>query len=905
MLVPFHAYEASAGSGKTFSLVVRYLSLLFMGEDADTILALTFTNKAANEMQERIIETLKQLETRGELAVICEVTGMTREAILERRREVLGRFLDADAKVMTIDKFFAKILRKFSLHTGLMPDFSTFEAQHALKVMARFLNLAEVRGAHETLIGLSLLASKRLTDLFALLDELYAKSGELRNIRFTPEPFEPHELKIMETMERLRRFVHAHPGASATAKSGVEAASVDEVLQKSWLKRDSFEYRTFAKVYEPMMDDCLREIKTELARYMRAREQHFLHGLFELLEIYREAKLAVAREDGELSFDDITVLVHYLLKERVDSDFLYFRLDSRISHLLLDEFQDTSVVQFEILRPIIEEMRSGEGIRSGGSLFMVGDVKQSIYRFRGGTKELFYAVADAYGVQVDPLTTNYRSDRHIVAFVNDTFAGRIENYRPQQVHAKAGEGYVEVIEREGVLEAAKERVRELLDAGAASDDIAILTATNADGGAVEELLRTEGIEVVTETTSRLINQKTVRALIEYLKYGYFGAEIYARNFFALIGADYRPLERFRINGTDMVAEVQRVIDVYGLYNGDLNLLRFMEILGHYRDIEQFVFEYERIDAAAAKAELHGVRVLTVHKSKGLEYAHVIVLDRLGQKASDSSPIIYEYDGIALERIFLRMQNRAEFDPEYARAIEKERQLSAEDALNALYVAFTRAGETLCIIRKPKDSKFDLLDLTVQSRGRLEVTPAGRSSRSAPPKLPYEARRYGAQEEPAAAETETEGEANDHRAILFGLALHYTLEMMEAFGEEALERALQGTRNRYGAHLDPEAFESLRQRIAQLIDHEPFRELCRGRLWRERAVAYGGELRYLDLLVEKETMSVIVDYKSSLYGSEEHLRQVAFYKKAVAAITGKPVQGWLCYLLEDGPRLVEV
>ena len=142
--VPNLAYKASAGSGKTFNLVVRYLSLLFKGVEAEKILALTFTNKAANEMQERIIETLCDLDRRGELDVIAEVTQCSREELLSRRESVLARFLNADVKVMTIDKFFAKILRKFSLHAGLMPTFSTHESQHEVKLMARFLNEVSV-----------------------------------------------------------------------------------------------------------------------------------------------------------------------------------------------------------------------------------------------------------------------------------------------------------------------------------------------------------------------------------------------------------------------------------------------------------------------------------------------------------------------------------------------------------------------------------------------------------------------------------------------------------------------------------------------------------------------------------------------------------------------------------------
>jgi len=99
--IPFHAYEASAGAGKTFSLVVRYLSLLFMGEDADKILALTFTNKAANEMQERIIETLMYFQERDERFEVARVTGIDVETLLGLRQEILEQFLKSDAKVMT------------------------------------------------------------------------------------------------------------------------------------------------------------------------------------------------------------------------------------------------------------------------------------------------------------------------------------------------------------------------------------------------------------------------------------------------------------------------------------------------------------------------------------------------------------------------------------------------------------------------------------------------------------------------------------------------------------------------------------------------------------------------------------------------------------------------------------
>ena len=105
------AYEASAGSGKTFMLVVRYLSLLFMGADVSKILALTFTNKAASEMKERIIDTLEDLQNKSELDEIVKVSAIPKEYILLERQKILENFLNSNPKIMTIDSFFTQILR--------------------------------------------------------------------------------------------------------------------------------------------------------------------------------------------------------------------------------------------------------------------------------------------------------------------------------------------------------------------------------------------------------------------------------------------------------------------------------------------------------------------------------------------------------------------------------------------------------------------------------------------------------------------------------------------------------------------------------------------------------------------------------------------------------------------------
>ena len=178
------AYEASAGSGKTFMLVVRYLSLLFKGAEPSKVLALTFTNKAASEMSERIVETLEELENRTELQEIAKECGLSTTEILKQRKKILAEFLNANTKIMTIDSFFTQILRKFSLYASLMPDFTTANAQHEVKLMSRFLKEVSVANKRSTLINLSLESSKRVSDIFALLDDFYLKKEELSHLKF-------------------------------------------------------------------------------------------------------------------------------------------------------------------------------------------------------------------------------------------------------------------------------------------------------------------------------------------------------------------------------------------------------------------------------------------------------------------------------------------------------------------------------------------------------------------------------------------------------------------------------------------------------------------------------------------------------------------------------------------------
>ncbi|OHE04919.1 RecB-like helicase [Sulfurimonas sp. RIFOXYB12_FULL_35_9] len=898
------AYEASAGSGKTFMLVVRYLSLLFKGASPSRILALTFTNKAANEMQERIVQTLEELESRGELDEIVKVTELSSEYLLANRQRVLGEFLNSHTKIMTIDSFFTQILRKFSLYASLMPDFSTFSSQHELKLLSRFLKEVSVAGKKEMLITLSLQSNKRLSDIFFLLDEFYIKFGEVKDMEFKRQDYLQFESEALLCMSELKKIVTSCKSASTTVVKAVEAKNFEELCSKAWIERDSLNYSTFSKCFTPVMDDLLCKIQEAIKNQNRAKEQNFFFALKELVDIYAKSKKALYMDDSELSFNDVTYLVYEILRVLDDSEFLYFRLDSQIEHMLLDEFQDTSILQYEILRPLINEITSGKGIFDNGSFFFVGDVKQSIYRFRGGVSALFDTVREENSTHVEKLLTNYRSQKEVVEFVNGVFEQKIKNYTHQLSRAEANGGYVEVMQNDEPLQEVVTQVQRFLELGADINEIAVLCATNGDGEEIKNALHSQNIEVVTETTTKLINQKSVKAILEYLKYQYFGEDIYLRNFFALIEQEIRPLKRVDFNKMKILDVVKNVIDECGLFSDDFNLVRFLNTVSKQSDIEALLFEYERLDVSAAASELSGVRVLTVHKSKGLEFEHVIVMDRLKKAPPARDAIIYEYDGITLKNIYLRIKGREGVDKHYANAILKEKSLSREDSLNALYVAFTRARENLFIIVKSKDSMFDILDLKCQKNGILkckELLDNSMQKRAFQP-LEYKALYYGTQSDILVAEKE---QVEDLKSINFGVALHYMLEMLGRFEEKNIAHAKDMMINKYGHILEDNEIEDLEKRVRVLLQNKEFLALVNGECYREKAIRYKNNLRYIDLLVKNGSKWSVIDYKSSISYQEENINQVNYYVKAIKEITGDEVHGYICYLKESDIKIVKI
>lgn len=900
---PYLALEASAGSGKTYALSVRYISLLYLGANPSKILTLTFTNKAAAEMKSRICDVLKDLENRSELEHISEQVGLTCKEVLQRKDEVLERFLSEDLLISTIDSFFAKILRKFALNAGFMPDFKIETEIQTEEILERFLRICIQEKKYDTLLKFSINESKKLSDIFTLLDEFYDKESE-----FDPKKVEKalhvNPKQVLNILEELKELF-AKEGAKEGVLKTFEADSIAEVVKKKYLAKDDLEYWQYKKYLTPKASELFEKLKVVLANYLNEREKYLLGELSELFYIYKYAIRSLNKELSTLSFADVTNALYTLLEDEISKEFLYFRLDGKIEHILIDEFQDTNIMQYKILAPLMSEIVSGVGSSEFKSLFFVGDIKQSIYRFRGGAKELFKYAREQFGVKREVLDTNYRSSKMVVEYVNEVFTQKIDSYEPQKVNSKK-EGFVEVAFSDEVEDLVLEKVEFLLEKGVEPKDIAILTHKNKDAKTLKDKLleNIKNINVQTEATIKLISVPIVGAILDLLKYAYFKDEIYKQSFLVAIGFDWRePLDVswLNLNRTPMQLIIS-IVRRYEIFEDDMDIIKLVELSSRYEDIESFLFECDSFSEDAKSEDNDGIKILTIHKSKGLEFEHVIVADRLGKKRGGAGTLLYEYDDIDLVGIYQRVIQREFIDKKYAKAKAKEEILVKEDVLNMHYVAFTRAESSLIVVAKNKSSAYEHLELEELKRGVVEVKESSTCKDKPLHVMSQTLQSHGTQE----SSKKDEVNESDHFAITYGLAMHHCLEMMSEFTSTSLKNAYISTCNRYSSILSQQNLDSIYRRIVILLENREFLSLVEGgKLYKEQPLVFGGERKQIDLLIEKDDEMIVIDYKSSKHINDTHIAQVKLYKKALSAISSKKVSAYLVYLTNEKIEVVAI
>ncbi|MFT7823413.1 MAG: RecB-like helicase [Sulfurimonas sp.] len=896
---PFLAYSASAGSGKTFALAVRYISLLFMGESPGSILAATFTNKAASEMRQRVVDSLRNLEAdKVFLGAISKETGMSRQALLEKQPDVLARFLASPSHIVTLDSFFVSILRAAALELGLEPDFVTKEQEDEALEM-HFLDEVQVQGLLSPLVHLSMdIEDKRFTKIFDLMQGFYKidpllpeHEAQQFSLRQAEEQCEALRLEMIEALREA--------DSAARCMKQFETESIKDLFAKKLFEKEYLgDHTWYQKSITDEIEMLYARLKESLRLWAKTREAAVLHNLFKIYDYYKNALIATAKSSGVLSFDDLSYFTYRLLHESISKEFLYFKIDAKFKHILLDEFQDTSTLQFLLLKPLIDEIFSGQGQSEFKSFFYVGDTKQSLYRFRGGVEELFDKVAEHYSITIAQMDTNYRSSRHVVEQVNQWFEPHISGYVPQKSREGAEEGYVEVIASDEVIDEAVKQASLLIDFGVDIDEIAFLVSTNKDGQQLQEACEEAGIDTLLKTSSSLKNLPKIAALVAMVSYLYYGENIDAEALLIRIG---RRLEEIDISWyTPFMQPLQildRLVRQFGYFEEDKNILKLLEFSGSFNDIPAFLEEFKSSTIAVAEHSVHGANIMTIHGSKGLEFGYVIVLDKLTRPNSDKSPLIFHYnDNLFVEQILYRTKGREHFDENYARIAESRKLSETKDRKNVLYVALTRAVQGMIVIRKEKDSLFDEIGIAPMKVGEIgTLRPGHKAEIKEPERAPVVLTHYGTQE----VVIEEKEEEKDYAAILFGTALHYTLEMMGSFDASGLSKALVSMRNRYGYQLERERMNQIEQRIEALISDEKFQGLlCGAEITKERSLSYEGELKQVDLLLEYNESCLVVDYKSSKKDHLKHDAQVRHYAEAIEKLMTKPTKGMIIYLLEN-------
>ena len=343
--------------------------------------------------------------------------------------------------------------------------------------------------------------------------------------------------------------------------------------------------------------------------------------------------------------------------------------------------------------------------------------------------------------------------------------------------------------------------------------------------------------------------------------------------------------------------VDKLVREFGYFDEDLNILKLLEFASNFSDIPTFIDEFSTSSISVAANSAHGAKIMTIHGSKGLEFEYVILLDKLTRKNSDKSALIYHYnDNLYIDKILYRTKGRENFDEGYKHIMDARKVSELKDRKNILYVALTRAVEGLIIIRKPKDSIFDEINMGPMSVGELQMESVHDSKKTLPETIKeMSISNYGTQE----ILSNEEEEEKDYEAILFGTALHYTLEMLGAFDEESLGSAMISLKNRYGQLLPDTSIEEIEDRIKNLIENKVFQQILDGaKVTKEQSLSFEGELKQIDLLLEYDDHSLVVDYKSSKKYALKHQNQVRYYQKAIHNITGKRTEGMIIYLLEE-------
>lgn len=764
------AIRASAGSGKTYQLTNRLLALVLSEVPVENILATTFTRKAAAEIAERVVVRLARAALDPEVA-----TALSRD--LERPLDSdeaarwvvrLSRSLDR-WQMTTLDAFFLSIATRFELELCLPPRWSIGE--HAALNHDRESIVHDLLEAEDwseqlqllRLLGRGVVSRSIQAQLIQLVDGLHATYLEAPLRELWP-PFPAPTAPDPKRLPPLVRALAAYP--KPRNKSGTENATWKKAIDRNLQAIEQEDWLDFAisgltprvlnndtTYSRHEIPEHLTDTYRDLIEFARADLIGRLYAqsgaTFDLLERYHRLAAARKQAQGRFTFDEITRILAGLASTHRLED-VYYRIDARLHHLLLDEFQDTSRSQWDVLQPIAEETVAHPIERS---FFSVGDLKQSIYGWRGATPEIFAGLPKLLpGLKSSPMDKSYRSSPSIIQGVNQLFgrSGLLTALADEETaveewlsdfhdHETArtelhGQFRVEVApaseERSGqtvvTLRRAAKRVAEM-HREAPERSIGVLVRRNQAVNRLIHELRELGVFASEEGGNPLTDSPAVELILSALKLIEHPTDEVARYHLATSALGRRwnisdprdpaLLKRVRRWRKNLVAlglapflsQLVRPLKKISSPRDQLRLDQLLILADRYPSLGlrrplEFIrlVELERVESPTPSP----VRVMTIHQSKGLQFNRVVLPELDGPLFGQTPSILIDRpDAIGPIHGVVRFPNKTlrQLAPELDSYHAQYRRQHLKEQLSLLYVAVTRAEQELIALIAPSNS----------------------------------------------------------------------------------------------------------------------------------------------------------------------------------------------------------
>ncbi|SHM86243.1 exodeoxyribonuclease V subunit beta [Polaribacter sp. KT 15] len=819
----FNVYNASAGSGKTFTLVKQYLKVLLTSDNIFTfqnVLAITFTNKAAGEMKERVLFNLEEFAAGKQndvLKIIIDETSLDKTLIVERSKRILDAILQnySAFSITTIDSFTHKIIKSFAYDLGLSLNFEVeMDAVSLLNEAVDVLisKIGTDKKLTKLLIDYSLdktdddkswdisndlnefsrvllneddvkhfrkLQDKSLDDFFELKEKLQQKNKKI-------------EASFEELGNKVLSFINQNGlNISDFAYTGEYFKHFKKFTKLRFLKSDELKFdgrlnttienekNLFAGKTSADVKETIKDISPELrAFYYESKvlyENNFSGYLLNKIALKSIIPLAVLnninselntiKEDNNIRLNaEFNQLISDNIKDQ-PAPYIYERIGQRFQNYFIDEMQDTSELQWQNLIPLIDNALAQEN----SNLLLVGDGKQAIYRWRGGKAEQFIDLGSENGnhfhiqKNVQNLETNYRSYSEVINFNNSFFQHTAkfiqnESYKKlfvegntQLENSKKG-GYVSLsfldkLEKDEEKLKYPKKVLEkinLLKEDFYLNEICVLTRTKKDGIAVADYLSENGISIISSETLLLKNNAKINFIIDVLKiiqnpkdeerrfeflyflHEHLQIEIPKHQFFQKhIKSDnatiFAELQQHNIvfdynvfQQAPFYEKIEEIVRGFYLVNSsDAYIQFFLDVvleqqrkgteIGDF--LEFWELKKDKLSIVASENS-DAVQVMTIHKSKGLEFPVVIfpcdveLYRQIKPKVwFNDLPEDYNFKELLIDyKKDLSLINQRGLD-----IFNQQREELELDNFNLLYVALTRAVEQLHVITEKKIS----------------------------------------------------------------------------------------------------------------------------------------------------------------------------------------------------------